>query len=114
MTDPTSESEMLTDDELCEELKVNKRTTQRWRDDGEGPPYVRVGPRQIRYRRVDVTEWLAARTFPHRAAEIVAVPPISHTLDDATITGNQLRNPRKGSMRARTAAPRRGAEIVTA
>jgi hypothetical protein len=33
---------------------------------------VRVGPRRILYRRRNVDEWLAERTFSSRAAETVA------------------------------------------
>ena len=47
------------------------RTTVRWRRDGEGPPFIRVGPRRVLYRRSDVETWLRARTFDHRAAEAV-------------------------------------------
>ena len=64
--------EFLTDDQLCKLLHVNKRTTLRWRRDGGGPAFVRAGERRIIYRRDDVEAWLAARTFPHRAAEAVS------------------------------------------
>jgi len=64
--------EFLTDPQLCELLHVNDRTLLRWRNAGGGPPFVRVGPRRLLYRRRDVEAWLAARTFAHRAAEAVA------------------------------------------
>ena len=64
--------EYLTDKQLCEMLHIDERTTGRWRTDGGGPPYVRVGDRRVLYRRADVDAWLAARTFKHRAAEAVA------------------------------------------
>jgi len=57
---------------LCEWLQVEERTTLRWRRDSTGPPFLRLGSRQIRYRRSDVDRWLAERTFQHRAAEIAA------------------------------------------
>ena len=69
MTDDETDSEFHTETQLCKRLHVNPRTTMRWRDDGTGPPYVRVGPRRLLYRRADVDAWLAAHTFPHRAAE---------------------------------------------
>jgi excisionase family DNA binding protein len=62
----------LTDPQLAALLHVDDRTTLRWRNNGSGPPFVRVGPRRILYRRSDVDAWLAARTFPHRAAEAVS------------------------------------------
>jgi len=69
---PALTNELLTDSELCDMLDVSSRTTMRWRRDGGGPAFVRVGERRIMYRRSDVTAWLTARTFPHRAAEAVA------------------------------------------
>ena len=71
MTNAPRNPEYVTDTQLCELLQVDMRTTLRWRDDGTGRPYVRAGPRRILYRRADVDAWLAARTFPHRAAEAV-------------------------------------------
>ena len=62
----------LTDKQLCELLSVDGRTTLRWRRDGGGPPYIRLGgPGRgpIRYPKAGVNDWLAGRTFSHRAAE---------------------------------------------
>lgn len=39
---------------------VSARTLQRWRMEGVGPLFVRIG-RLVRYRRTDLDEWLAAR-----------------------------------------------------
>jgi predicted DNA-binding transcriptional regulator AlpA len=64
--------EYLTDQQLCDLLHVNPRTSMRWRRDGGGPPFIRVGERRVLYRASDVNSWLAARTFAHRAAEAVA------------------------------------------
>jgi excisionase family DNA binding protein len=72
MTASTTDSEFLTDSQLCELLHVDARTTLRWRNAGGGPPFVRVGARRVLFRRADVNSWVAARTFPHRAAESVA------------------------------------------
>jgi excisionase family DNA binding protein len=64
-----ADTEYLTDQQLCELLRVTPRTTLRWRRDGVGPAYTRVGPRRLLYPRANVNSWLARRTFPHRAAE---------------------------------------------
>jgi excisionase family DNA binding protein len=64
--------EFLTDEELAYLLNVSTRTILRWRRDGSGPPYCRIGPRYIRYRRRDVEAWTAANTFATMAAEAVA------------------------------------------
>lgn len=42
-------------------LGTSIRTLERKRADGSGPKFVRVG-RLVRYRDVDVDQWLAART----------------------------------------------------
>ena len=55
---------------LAARFGVSTRQIQRWRDTGEGPNFVRVGVRSIRYRERDVAEWLERQTFAHRAAEL--------------------------------------------
>jgi len=67
----TKADEFLSDAQLCAMLRVTSRTTARWREDGNGPPFVRAGGRRILYRQGDLDSWLASRTFPHRAAEAV-------------------------------------------
>jgi predicted DNA-binding transcriptional regulator AlpA len=64
--------ELLTEAELCTQLRVTRRTTLRWRTTGDGPKYIRAGERRVLYRRGDVDAWLEGRTFEHRAAEAVA------------------------------------------
>jgi predicted DNA-binding transcriptional regulator AlpA len=51
-------------------LNGARRTAQRWRTTGDGPPFVRLGPKRISYRLSDCEAWAASRTFPHRAAEL--------------------------------------------
>lgn len=63
-------AELWTEGRFCKATGTPKRTAQRWRLTGEGPPYVRLGPRRIAYRPEDVRAWIAARTFAHRAAEL--------------------------------------------
>jgi hypothetical protein len=40
--------------------KRNKRTLKRWRDFGEGPPFIKVG-RTIYYRRQAIRDWLLSQ-----------------------------------------------------
>jgi excisionase family DNA binding protein len=58
--------DLLTQQQLAEELQVSVRTLERWRREGTGPPWVRVG-RSPRYRRQDLDRWLEAtrRTGPN-------------------------------------------------
>jgi excisionase family DNA binding protein len=53
-------AEMLTAAELAAELKVSRRTLARWRSEGSGPRWTRVG-RSPRYKWSDVTDWLRRR-----------------------------------------------------
>jgi predicted DNA-binding transcriptional regulator AlpA len=64
--------EFLSDRQLAEMLGVTTRTTLRWRRDGGGPRYVRVGERRILYARADVLAWTASKTFTSLAAEAKA------------------------------------------
>lgn len=56
--------------ETAAHLGLSERTLERMRADGAGPPFTRLGVRRIAYRVSDIEEWAAARTFPHRAAEL--------------------------------------------
>ena len=53
-------------------LCIPRRTLQRWRVTGDGPPFVRAGLRRIVYRREAVEAWAASREHRHRAAELTA------------------------------------------
>lgn len=54
--------QLLNTNETAEWLGVAPISLRIWRSRGEGPPFVRVSRRGIRYRRGDVTEWLRDRT----------------------------------------------------
>jgi excisionase family DNA binding protein len=54
---PRDENALLTEAELAGELRVSRRTLQRWRMEGRGPRWIRVG-KAPRYRRSDVQAWL--------------------------------------------------------
>ena len=61
---------LLTEKAVADRLDVTTRTLQRWRVTGQGPAWVRIGPRMVRYSETDVSAWAAGRTFAHRAAEL--------------------------------------------
>ncbi len=71
---PAPAGEYLTQAEVARRYKLSKRTIERWRLTGDGPPFVRVGPRRILYRLADCEAWLAGRTHAHRAAELARTP----------------------------------------
>lgn len=55
---------------MAARLGVSRRTLQRWRAEGGGPPYVRLGPRLVAYDEAASDAWAASRTFASRAAEL--------------------------------------------
>ncbi|MBU8538724.1 helix-turn-helix transcriptional regulator [Falsiroseomonas tokyonensis] len=62
----------LTSAQLAEREGVDIRTVQRWRQDGSGPPYLRMpGGRLVVYRESDVEAWEAARRFRSTSEETV-------------------------------------------
>jgi predicted DNA-binding transcriptional regulator AlpA len=62
--------EYLTESQVSQLYQVSCRTLQRWRSTGEGPPWIRIGTRGIRYDRHVCDTWATDRTFVHRADEL--------------------------------------------
>lgn len=52
---------LLTVEEAAARLKLSKHTLNRWRVTGEGPPFVKYGPRLVRYGVAKLEEWEQAR-----------------------------------------------------
>ena len=52
--------ELMTTDEVAEHFRVNPSTVRRWRLDGVGPRFVKIGS-VYRYPRELLSEWIAAR-----------------------------------------------------
>ena len=61
---------LLKEKQAAERLGVARRTLQRWRISGDGPPFVRIGPRRVAYPETALAAWCQGRTFRHRAEEI--------------------------------------------
>ncbi len=51
----------LTESEVAEQLKVCKRTLQRWRQTGLGLPFRRFGG-LVRYDQADIESWAAKQS----------------------------------------------------
>ncbi len=51
---------LLTPHEAAERLRVTARVLERWRSTGEGPQFVRLSRKSIRYRDEDLTAFVAA------------------------------------------------------
>lgn len=71
-TEAPSTSRLYTERTVADLLGVTTRTLQRWRITGDGPAWVRCGPRMVRYPEAAVSAWAAGRTYAHRAAELSA------------------------------------------
>ena len=52
---------LIDEDTAAEMLGLSPRTLQAWRARGEGPVYIRVSSRCIRYRVTDLEEWAEER-----------------------------------------------------
>ena len=48
---------LLTEEEAAEFLGYSKRALQNWRHRGDGPPFIRISERAVRYRRRDLIAW---------------------------------------------------------
>lgn len=57
-------------EKLAERLSVSLRTVERWRVNGEGPCFLRVGPRRVIYPIAEIERWEAERMHASRAAEM--------------------------------------------
>jgi excisionase family DNA binding protein len=53
---------LLTVEDAAARLKVSKHTLNRWRVTGEGPPFVKSGPRLVRYEEAAIENWARNRT----------------------------------------------------
>ncbi len=53
---------LLTVEEAAARLKLSKHTLNRWRVTGEGPPFVKYGPRLVRYAAARLDAWEQARS----------------------------------------------------
>jgi len=63
---------LLSEQEIAERLGIARRTLQRWRQQGGGPPFTRLSERRIAYPVAEADRWAAERTFSSRAAEMAS------------------------------------------
>lgn len=62
MTDTTAEDRLLlTEDQAADLIGLTSRFLQARRHRGNGPPFVRISSRCVRYRPEDLREWIADR-----------------------------------------------------
>jgi hypothetical protein len=57
---PALADDFLTEAEAAFYLRVSRRSLQRWRYEGGGPAFYRLGPRRLAYKRKDLDNWATA------------------------------------------------------
>jgi len=55
----TANEPLVTEDEAASLLRVSLTSVRRWRREGRGPVYRKIG-RSVRYRREDLADFIAA------------------------------------------------------
>lgn len=58
-----TEDTLLTVEDAAARLKISKHTLNRWRVTGEGPPFVKYGPRLVRYGVGTLDAWARERLY---------------------------------------------------
>lgn len=54
---------LLTVEDAAARLKISKHTLNRWRVTGEGPPFIKYGPRLVRYVVASLDAWALDRLY---------------------------------------------------
>jgi len=70
---------LLKEQKAAERLDVAVKTLQKWRVQGEGPKFVKLG-RSVRYTEEDLEEYIQMHTIPHTAAINRRVHPLDKTV----------------------------------
>lgn len=60
-------TQLLTETEVAEMMKISPRTLQHWRVAGGGPTYMKFG-HSVRYDRATLDNWLASRSVANTSA----------------------------------------------
>ncbi len=58
--------------QVAAHYNVSVRTVQRWRADGDGPAYIRLGVNCVRYSPDAIAAYSAGRSYTCRAEELAA------------------------------------------
>jgi len=56
-----SSDSLFTESQTAQYLNFTPRCLQAWRQRGGGPKYVRISSRAIRYRKIDLDDWIEER-----------------------------------------------------
>lgn len=84
MLDGVDPDQLFRPQEAASLLGLTVRCLENWRRAGEGPPFVRISHRAVRYRRSDLRRWLAGRMRGSNGGERCSRP---ESEDDARVSG---------------------------
>ena len=56
-----SQNGYLSETHAAEYLSLSKKSLQRWRFNRQGPPYVKLNMKTIRYQRENLDQWMKDR-----------------------------------------------------
>lgn len=60
-THTASSPQLLTPDQVADQIGYRVSTLTRLRISGDGPPFVKLGHRKVYYRQADVDAWIESR-----------------------------------------------------
>lgn len=58
---PTDDFALMAEEQAAAFIGVTRRSLQAWRINGNGPQYVKISARCVRYRRMDLIQWSEKR-----------------------------------------------------
>lgn len=67
--------DLMTTGAVADWLHVSVQFLALGRNQGYGPPFVRIGPKVVMYRRADVLAWLKERTHRSTSEYAHPIPP---------------------------------------
>lgn len=59
--DNSSNNRLLNEKEIAEQLNVTPSCLQAWRYRGDGPPFIKISSRCVRYQSIDLQVWIDQR-----------------------------------------------------
>ena len=70
---PSGLADFIFPEQLSSRIGISVQTLARWRSEGQGPSYYKIGGKRIAYRISTVEAWLEANR--HAVTNSVSMPP---------------------------------------
>ena len=65
------DNDLLSTSQVAEWFGTSEQWLELGRCKGYGPPFIKLGPKRVRYRRCDVVAWLLSRTQAPGGGEVI-------------------------------------------